>query len=181
MQNPVVTIQMSSGEILKAELLPEIAPNTVRNFIALIRNKFYDGLIFHRCIPGVLLQGGDPSGTGLYGPGYCIRGEFSANDFDNYLSHRKGVLSMARTNDPDSAGSQFFICLRDLTELDGEYAAFGVLTDGLDAAVALSDRPVDYNEKPKDPIRIETMSVETYGVEYPLPDILKCDNRPPQL
>ena len=132
MSNPIVTIEMENGGVIKAELYPEIAPNTVNNFISLIKSGFYDGVIFHRVIPGFMIQGGDPQGTGMGGPGYCIRGEFSDNGFKNELKHTRGVLSMARTMDPNSAGSQFFIMVGDAPHLDGDYAAFGRVTNGMD-------------------------------------------------
>jgi peptidyl-prolyl cis-trans isomerase B (cyclophilin B) len=149
MSNPIVTIEMENGGVIKAELYPEIAPNTVNNFISLVKEGFYDGVIFHRVIPGFMIQGGDPQGTGMGGPGYCIRGEFTANGFKNDLKHTRGVLSMARSMMPDSAGSQFFIVHEDSTFLDGEYAAFGRVVDGMDAVDEIAETSTDYRDKPR--------------------------------
>ena len=167
--NPIVTITMADGSVIKAELYPQIAPESVRNFISLIQKKFYDGVIFHRVIPGFMIQGGDPEGTGRGGPGYCIKGEFSSNGFVNDLKHTAGVLSMARTMVPDSAGSQFFIMHKDAPHLDGEYAAFGKVTEGMDVVDAIARTATDWNDKPRLPQRIRTMTVETFGVSYPEP------------
>lgn len=168
-QNPVVTIRMEDGGIMKAELYPAIAPNTVNNFISLIKKKFYDGVIFHRVIPGFMIQGGDPEGTGMGGPGYEIKGEFSQNGFKNDLKHTRGVLSMARTMDPDSAGSQFFIMHVDYPYLDNQYAAFGKVIEGLDVIDAIAAQPTDYNDRPRADQRIAEVTVETFGVTYPEP------------
>ena len=171
-QNPLVTITMEDGSVMKAELYPDIAPNSVNNFISLINKKFYDGLIFHRVINGFMLQGGDPEGTGMGGPGYCIKGEFSSNGFKNDLKHTTGVLSMARTMFPDSAGSQFFIMHKDIPSLDGEYAAFGKVIEGLDTVNTIAQTPTDYNDRPVSDQKIKSMTVDTFGVEYPEPE--KC-------
>ncbi|MCL2408984.1 MAG: peptidylprolyl isomerase [Oscillospiraceae bacterium] len=172
MSNPVVTIKMKDGGVIKAELYPEIAPGTVNNFVSLIKSGFYDGLIFHRVIPGFMLQGGCPSGRGTGGPGYNIRGEFAINGFENNLKHNRGTLSMARASDPDSAGSQFFIMHEVAPHLDGSYAAFGRVTEGLDIVDAIADIPTDHSDKPKQDQRIESVTVETFGVEYPEPEKL---------
>lgn len=169
-QNPIVTITMKNGDVMKAELYPEIAPNTVNNFISLINKKFYDGLIFHRVIEGFMLQGGDPQGIGIGGPGYGIKGEFSQNGFKNDLKHTAGVLSMARSMHPDSAGSQFFIMHRDAPHLDGAYAAFGKITEGQDIVDKIAQIPTDYNDKPLEEQVMETVTVETFGVDYPEPE-----------
>ena len=169
-QNPIVTIEMENGDIIKAELYPDIAPNTVNNFISLIRRGFYDGAIFHRVIPGFMIQGGDPEGTGMGGPGYSIRGEFTHNGFQNDLAHDPGVLSMARTMAPDSAGSQFFIMHAKAPHLDGEYAAFGKVTEGMDAVDAIANQERDYNDRPRNRQMMKTVTVETFGVEYPEPE-----------
>ncbi|SCX80043.1 peptidyl-prolyl cis-trans isomerase B (cyclophilin B) [Lachnospiraceae bacterium XPB1003] len=171
-QNPVVTITMEDGSVMKAELYPEIAPNTVNNFISLINKKFYDGVIFHRVIKGFMLQGGDPKGNGTGGPGYSIKGEFSHNGFKNDLKHTPGVLSMARTMFPDSAGSQFFIMHKDYPSLDGEYAAFGKVTEGMDVVNTIAEIPTDYNDRPVHDQRIKSMTVDTFGVDYPEPEKL---------
>ena len=171
-QNPVVTITMEDGGVMKAELYPEIAPNTVNNFISLINKKFYDGVIFHRVIKGFMLQGGDPKGNGTGGPGYSIKGEFSHNGFKNDLKHTPGVLSMARTMFPDSAGSQFFIMHKDYPSLDGEYAAFGKVTEGMDVVNTIAEIPTDYNDRPVHDQRIKSMTVDTFGVDYPEPEKL---------
>lgn len=168
-QNPIVTFEMENGAKMTAELYPEIAPNTVNNFISLVKAGFYDGLIFHRCIPGFMIQGGDPNGTGTGGPGYEIPGEFTANGFQNDLKHDKGVLSMARTNDPDSAGSQFFIMVEKAPHLDGQYAAFGKIIEGIETADAIVSAPTDWNDKPKPPQKLKAVTVDTFGVDYPAP------------
>jgi len=169
-QDPIVTIEMEDGGVMTAELYPQVAPNTVANFISLVKKGFYDGTIFHRVIPGFMIQGGDPQGSGTGGPGYEIPGEFTANGFQNDLKHTEGVLSMARTMDPDSAGSQFFIMVADAPHLDGQYAAFGKLTAGLDVAQAIVNAPRSaWNDKPKTPQRMKKVTVETFGVDYPDP------------
>ncbi|MNB67713.1 putative bifunctional phosphatase/peptidyl-prolyl cis-trans isomerase [compost metagenome] len=160
---------MQNGGIIKAELYPEVAPNTVNNFISLINKGFYDGLIFHRVIPGFMIQGGDPEGTGTGGPGYSIKGEFLANGFTNDLKHTRGVLSMARANDPDSAGSQFFIMTDAAESLDGSYAAFGKVTEGMDVVDAIAALERDSNDRPKEPPVIKKVTVDTLGVTYPEP------------
>ncbi|MBR6429603.1 MAG: peptidylprolyl isomerase [Oscillospiraceae bacterium] len=170
MANPIVTITMENGGVMKAELYPDVAPNTVNNFISLVKKGFYDGLIFHRVIAGFMIQGGDPQGIGVGGPGYSIKGEFNANGFRNELKHTKGVLSMARAMMPDSAGSQFFIMHEDAPHLDGQYAAFGCVTEGLDVVDAIASVATDYNDRPREDQRIRTMTVETFGVEYPEPE-----------
>lgn len=170
MKNPAVTIEMENGSVIKAELYPEIAPNTVRNFISLINKGFYDGLIFHRVIRGFMIQGGCPKGIGTGGPGYSIRGEFSKNGFKNDLKHEKGVLSMARSAMPNSAGSQFFIMHARAPHLDGSYAAFGMVTEGLDVVDAIACTETDYNDKPRSEQKIKKMTVETFGEVYPEPE-----------
>ncbi len=160
MANPIVTIQMKDGGVMKAELYPDIAPITVQNFIDLASKGFYNGLIFHRVIPGFMIQGGDPQGTGVGGPGYCIKGEFSANGFRNDLKHTRGVLSMARAMDPDSAGSQFFIMHEDYPSLDGQYAAFGKLIEGIEVVDKIASVRTDYMDKPLEPQQIEFMTVQ---------------------
>ena len=160
MAHPIVTIQMKDGGVMKAELYPEIAPITVQNFIDLASKGFYNGLIFHRVIPGFMIQGGDPQGTGVGGPGYCIKGEFSANGFRNDLKHTRGVLSMARAMDPDSAGSQFFIMHEDYPSLDGQYAAFGKLIEGIEVVDKIASVRTDYMDKPLEPQQIEFMTVQ---------------------
>ena len=169
-QNPIVTITMENGSVMKAELYPEIAPNTVNNFISLINKGFYDGVIFHRVIAGFMIQGGDPDGTGMGGPGYSIKGEFSNNGFKNDLKHTKGILSMARTMIPDSAGSQFFIMHETSPHLDGEYAAFGKLIEGEDVLEAIATTDVDWNDRPLTPQVMKTVTVDTFGVNYPEPE-----------
>lgn len=168
--NPIVTIEMENGGVMKAELYPEIAPNTVNNFISLINKGFYDGVIFHRVISGFMIQGGDPDGNGMGGPGYSIKGEFTGNRFKNELRHERGVLSMARTMMPNSAGSQFFIMHEDSPHLDGQYAAFGKLTEGLDVLDAIAGTPCDYNDKPRAEQKMKKVTVDTFGVEYPEPE-----------
>lgn len=169
-KNPVVTITMENGDIITAELYPEIAPNTVNNFISLINQKFYDGLTFHRVIYNFMLQGGCPQGTGTGGPGYKIKGEFTHNGFKNDLKHTEGVLSMARSMNPDSAGSQFFIMHKSAPHLDGEYAAFGKVTEGMDIVNKIAECDTDFNDKPLDPQIMKTVTVETFGVKYPEPE-----------
>ncbi len=170
MSNPIVTIEMEDGGVMKAELYPDVAPNTVNNFIALVQSGFYDGTIFHRVIPGFMIQGGDPEGSGMGGPGYCIKGEFSQNGFQNDLIHTRGVLSMARTMDPDSAGSQFFIMVDDAPHLDGGYAAFGKIIEGLDTADAIVSAKRDYSDRPKQDQRMKKVTVDTQSVDYPAPE-----------
>ncbi len=170
--NPIITIEMANGDIMKAELYPEIAPNTVNNFISLVKKGYYDGVIFHRIIPGFMIQGGDPDGTGMGGPGYCIKGEFSHNGFENNLLHTKGVLSMARTMIPDSAGSQFFIMHAAAPHLDGEYAAFGKLIEGEDILDKIATVGTDWNDRPMKPQVMNKVTVETFGVEYEEPEKL---------
>ena len=158
-QNPIVTIEMENGDIMKAELYPEIAPNTVNNFISLVKKGFYDGIIFHRVIYGFMLQGGDPEGTGMGGPGYSIRGEFTGNGFKNDLKHTPGVLSMARTMQPNSAGSQFFIMHKNASHLDGQYAAFGKVVSGMDVVDKIASVPTDWNDKPKTAVKMKTVEL----------------------
>ena len=169
MSNPIVTIEMENGDIIKAELYPEVAPNTVNNFISLINKKFYDGVIFHRVIPGFMIQGGDPNGTGTGGPGYQIPGEFSSNGYKNELKHTRGVLSMARTMIPDSAGSQFFIMHEDAPHLDDQYAAFGKVIEGIENVDKIAEVQTDFRDKPKQAQVMKKVTVETFGVEYPDP------------
>ena len=169
MSNPIVTIEMEDGGVMKAELYPEIAPNTVNNFISLVKQGFYDGVIFHRVIPGFMIQGGDPKGIGIGGPGYCIHGEFAANGFQNDLKHSRGVLSMARTMAPNSAGSQFFIMHEDSPHLDGQYAAFGKVIEGIEVVDKICSVRTDYNDKPRIPQIMKKVTVETFGSEYPEP------------
>ena len=170
MANPIVTITMENGDVMKAELFPEIAPNTVNNFISLVNKGFYDGLIFHRVIKGFMIQGGDPEGTGMGGPGYSIRGEVAHNGVPNDLKHTPGVLSMARAMNPNSAGSQFFIMHKDSPHLDGEYAAFGIVTEGLDVVDKIACVATDWSDRPKTPQKIASMTVETFGTDYPEPE-----------
>jgi len=170
MSNPIVTFTLKDGSVMKAELYPEIAPNTVNNFISLVKKGFYNGLTFHRVIPGFMIQGGCPNGTGTGGPGYQIRGEFSHNGFANDLKHTPGVLSMARAMNPNSAGSQFFIMHKTSPHLDGEYAAFGKVTEGLDVVDAVANVRTDFRDKPLAPVVMETVTVETFGTEYPEPE-----------
>ncbi|MGY3665256.1 peptidylprolyl isomerase [Roseburia sp. 1XD42-69] len=171
-QNPVVTFEMENGDIIKAELYPETAPNTVNNFISLVQKNFYDGLIFHRVIKGFMIQGGDPEGTGMGGPGYGIKGEFAENGFENNLKHSAGVLSMARSMMPDSAGSQFFIMHKDAPHLDGAYAAFGKVTEGMEAVDKIAETATDYSDRPLEDQIMKSVTVETFGREYPEPE--KC-------
>ncbi len=170
MSNPIVTIEMEDGGVMKAELYPEIAPNTVNNFISLVQSGFYDGTIFHRVIPGFMIQGGDPDGTGMGGPGYSIKGEFSQNGFQNDLIHERGVLSMARTMDPNSAGSQFFVMVADAPHLDGAYAAFGKVIEGMETADVIVSAKRDWNDRPKKDQKMKKVTVDTQGVEYPAPE-----------
>lgn len=171
-QNPIVTITMENGDVIKAELYPEIAPNTVNNFISLINHNFYDGVCFHRVIKGFMLQGGDPDGNGTGGPGYEIKGEFTHNGFKNDLKHTAGVLSMARTMIPDSAGSQFFIMHQDAPHLDGQYAAFGKVTSGMDVVDAIASVQTDRNDRPQVEQKIASITVDTHGETYPEPNKL---------
>ena len=170
MSNPIVTIEMEDGGVMKAELYPEIAPNTVNNFISLVKKGFYDGVIFHRVIPGFMIQGGDPKGVGVGGPGYCIKGEFTANGFRNDLRHSRGVLSMARTMAPNSAGSQFFVMHEDSPHLDGQYASFGKVIEGIEVVDKIASVRTDYNDKPRIPQVMKKVTVDTFGVEYPEPE-----------
>lgn len=169
-QNPVVTFTMENGKTFKAELYPEIAPNTVNNFLSLVNKGFYNGLTFHRVIYGFMIQGGCPKGTGTGGPGYSIKGEFSTNGFKNDLKHTEGVLSMARSMMADSAGSQFFIMHRKAPHLDGQYAAFGKITEGMDVVNEIAECDTDYADKPLDPQIIKSVTAETFGVDYPEPE-----------
>ena len=164
MANPVVTIIMENGDVMKAELYPEVAPNTVNNFISLVKKGYYDGLIFHRVIRGFMIQGGCPQGTGMGGPGYSIKGEFSQNGFKNDLKHTEGVLSMARSMMPNSAGSQFFIMHKDAPHLDGAYAAFGKVTEGMDVVNKIAEERTDYSDRPLKTQKIKSMTVDTFGV-----------------
>ena len=170
-QNPVVTIEMENGGKMVAELYPEVAPNTVNNFISLAQSGFYNGLIFHRVIPGFMIQGGCPQGTGTGGPGYCIRGEFSANGVANDLKHDRGVLSMARAMSPNSAGSQFFIMVEQAPHLDGQYAAFGKVIEGMEVADAIVSVDRNRSDKPYEDQRMKSVTVETFGVDYPAPEM----------
>ncbi len=169
---PVVTIEMENGGVMKAELYPQVAPNTVNNFISLVKKGFYDGVIFHRVIPGFMIQGGDPKGTGMGGPGYSIKGEFRGNGFDNMLKHEPGVLSMARSMMPDSAGSQFFIMHKNSPHLDGQYAAFGRLIEGMDVVEDIAFCQTGWQDRPVEPQIMKKVTVETFGVDYPEP--VKC-------
>ena len=169
-QNPIVTITMENGDVMKAELYPEIAPQSVYNFISLINKNFYDGLIFHRVIKGFMIQGGDPQGTGMGGPGYSIKGEFSQNGFANELKHTEGVLSMARSMMPNSAGSQFFIMHKTSPHLDGGYAAFGKVTEGMDVVNKIAETRTDWGDRPIEEQKIKSMTVETFGETYPEPE-----------
>ena len=169
-QNPIVTITMENGDVMKAELYPQIAPNTVNSFISLVRKGFYNGLIFHRVINGFMIQGGCPDGTGMGGPGYSIKGEFSRNGVPNDLKHTAGVLSMARAMHPDSAGSQFFIMHKNSPHLDGQYAAFGKVIEGLDVVNKIAATDTDYRDRPMKEQKIASMTVETFGEEYPEPE-----------
>ncbi|WP_394524885.1 peptidylprolyl isomerase [Lacrimispora sp. JR3] len=172
MKNPVITITMENGDVIKAELYPEIAPNTVNNYISLVKKGFYDGLIFHRVIKGFMLQGGCPEGTGTGGPGYSIKGEFSQNGVANSFKHSEGVLSMARAMHPDSAGSQFFIMHKAAPHLDGAYAAFGKVTEGMEVVNQIAEVKTDYNDRPMTEQKIRSITVDTFGEEYPEPETL---------
>ena len=172
MPNPIVTFTMDDGSVIKAELYPEIAPNTVNNFISLVKKGFYDGIIFHRVIEGFMIQGGDPEGVGMGGPGYSIKGEFSGNGFKNDLAHTAGILSKARSMRPDSAGSQFFIMHKEAPHLDGQYAAFGKVTEGMDVVDKIATTPTNYADKPVTPHVMKSVTVDTFGVDYPEPE--KC-------
>ena len=167
--NPIITIEMENGGIIKVELFPQIAPNTVNNFISLVNKQYYNGLIFHRVIRGFMIQGGDPTGTGMGGPGYSIKGEFSQNGFKNDLKHTAGVISMARSMNPDSAGSQFFIMHKDSPHLDGSYAAFGAVTEGMDVVNKIADTRTDYSDRPMEEQRIKTVTVDLNGYEFTEP------------
>ena len=171
-QNPIVTIEMEGGSVIKAELYPEIAPNTVNNFISLVQKGYYDGLIFHRVIRGFMIQGGCPEKTGVGGPGYSIKGEFLANGFDNQMKHDKGVLSMARTAAPNSAGSQFFIMHENSPHLDGQYAAFGKVVEGIEVVDEIAGQYTDRMDRPESDQIMKTVTVETFGETYPEPE--KC-------
>lgn len=169
-QNPIITFEMENGDIMKAELYPQVAPNTVNNFISLVNKGFYDGLIFHRVINGFMIQGGDPEGTGMGGPGYGIKGEFAQNGFANDLKHTAGVLSMARSMMPNSAGSQFFIMHKDAPHLDGAYAAFGKIIEGMDVVNKIAEVATDYSNRPMEDQRMKNVTVETFGVDYDEPE-----------
>lgn len=169
-KNPEITITMDNGKTIRAVLYPDKAPNTVHNFLSLASRSFYDGCLFHRVISGFMIQGGDPEGSGMGGPGYEIRGEFSANGFQNDLKHRRGVLSMARAMHPDSAGSQFFIMHADAPHLDGQYAAFGEVLEGMDVVDEIADSPVDAADRPRKEQKIRSITVETFGIDYPEPE-----------
>ncbi|MDF2802072.1 MAG: hypothetical protein K0S61_1975 [Anaerocolumna sp.] len=168
--NPVVTIEMENGGLIKVELYPEIAPNTVRNFISLVQKNFYDGVIFHRVIRGFMIQGGDPEGTGMGGPGYSIKGEFSYNSFENNLKHTAGVLSMARSQMPNSAGSQFFVMHKDSPHLDGSYAGFGKVIEGMDIVNQIADEKTDYSDRPLATQKMKKVTVELFGETYEEPE-----------
>lgn len=168
--NPIVTVKMKEGDLFKIELYPEIAPNTVNNFISLVNKGYYNGLIFHRVIQGFMIQGGDPQGTGMGGPGYTIKGEFSKNGFKNNLKHSRGVISMARSMMPNSAGSQFFIMHQNAPHLDGQYAAFGKVIEGMEVIDKIATRPTDYSDRPLKEQVMENVTVETFGEAYPEPD-----------
>lgn len=169
-QNPIVTITMENDDVMKLELYPDIAPISVNNFISLVKKNFYDGLIFHRVIKGFMLQGGDPEGTGMGGPGYSIKGEFSSNGVENNLKHTAGVLSMARSMMPDSAGSQFFIMHKDAPHLDGSYAAFGKIIEGMEVVNKIAETATDYNDRPLENQVMKSVTVDTFGVDYPEPE-----------
>ena len=172
MANAIVTFEMENGDVMKVELYPEVAPNTVNNFISLVNKGFYDGLIFHRVINGFMIQGGCPNGTGMGGPGYSIAGEFAQNGFDNQLKHEPGVISMARAMNPDSAGSQFFIMHKNSPHLDGAYAAFGKIIEGMDVVNKIAETDTDFRDKPITDQKMKKVTVETFGTEYPEPE--KC-------
>ena len=169
-KNPIVTIEMNDGKIMKAELYPEVAPNTVNNFVTLINSGYYNGICFHRVISGFMIQGGDPKGTGTGGPGYSIQGEFTTNGFKNDLKHTRGVLSMARTRMPNSAGSQFFIMHEDAPYLDGQYASFGKIIEGLDVVDSIANCETDWSDRPVEEKIMKNVTVETFGVDYPAPN-----------
>lgn len=171
-QNPIVTFTMENGDVMKAELYPSIAPNTVNNFISLVKKGFYNGLTFHRIISGFMIQGGDPEGSGMGGPGYSIKGEFRMNGFKNDLKHTKGVLSMARSQHPDSAGSQFFIMHQTSPHLDGSYASFGKIIEGLNIVDKIAEVNTDWNDRPRNPQIMKTVTVETFGTDYPEPETM---------
>ena len=171
-QNPIVTFTMENGDVMKAELYPDVAPNTVNNFISLVKKGFFDGLIFHRVIAGFMIQGGDPEGSGIGGPGYSIKGEFNYNGVENNLKHSRGVLSMARAQHPDSAGSQFFIMHADAPHLDGQYAAFGKLVEGEDVLDSIASIDTDWSDRPRTPQVMKTVTVDTFGVDYAEPETL---------
>ena len=171
-QNPIVTFTMENGDVMKAELYPDVAPNTVNNYISLVKKGFYDGLIFHRVIAGFMIQGGDPEGSGIGGPGYSIKGEFNYNGVENNLKHSRGVLSMARAQHPDSAGSQFFIMHADAPHLDGQYAAFGKLVEGEDVLDSIASIDTDWSDRPRTPQVMKTVTVDTFGVDYAEPETL---------
>ena len=171
-QNPIVTFTMENGDVMKAELYPDVAPNTVNNFISLVKKGFYDGLIFHRVIAGFMIQGGDPEGSGMGGPGYSIKGEFNYYGVENNLKHSRGVLSMARAQHPDSAGSQFFIMHADAPHLDGQYAAFGKLVEGEDVLDSIASIDTDWSDRPRTPQVMKTVTVDTFGVDYAEPETL---------
>lgn len=170
--NPIVTIEMTTGEVMKLELYPAVAPESVNNFISLVQDGFYDGLIFHRVIRGFMLQGGDPQGTGMGGPGYSIKGEFSSNGVDNILPHKRGVISFARSMMPNSAGSQFFIMHKDSPHLDGEYAAFGQIIEGIEVVDMIAESECNHQDKPVKEKKMKTVTVDTKGVDYPAPNKL---------
>ncbi len=172
-KNPIVTINLENGDVIKVELYPEVAPNTVKNFISIIEKGFYDGLIFHRVIKGFMIQGGCPEGVGVGGPGYSIKGEFSSNGFENDLKHTAGVLSMARSSHPDSAGSQFFIMHKNSPHLDGSYASFGKVIEGLEVVDKIATLRTDYSDKPLEDVVMETVNVDTFGVQYDEPEIIE--------
>ncbi len=172
MSNPIVSLETESGKIIKIELYPDVAPNTVNNFISLINKKYYDGLIFHRVIKGFMIQGGCPEGSGMGGPGYSIKGEFKDNSFNNDLKHSAGVLSMARSQNPNSAGSQFFIMHKNSPHLDGAYAAFGKVIEGQEIVDEIAETKVDFRDRPLAEQKIKTMTVDLQGVEYPEPETM---------
>lgn len=169
-KNPIVTIEMEDGGLIKVELYPDIAPNTVKNFISLVQKNFYDGIIFHRVIRGFMIQGGDPEGSGMGGPGYSIKGEFSYNGFENNLKHTAGVISMARSQMPNSAGSQFFIMHKDSPHLDGSYAAFGKVIEGMDVVNKIAEVKTDYSDRPLTPQVMKKVTVELFGETYDEPE-----------
>ena len=168
--HPIVTFEMEDGSVFRAELYPELAPNTVNNFLSLVKKGFYDGIIFHRVIEGFMIQGGDPKGVGTGGPGYHIKGEFKSNGFENPVKHERGVLSMARAQHPDSAGSQFFVMHADAEYLDGQYAAFGKVIEGMDVVDAIASARTDFRDKPLTEQRMKRVTAETFGVAYPAPE-----------